>query len=712
MGCNNYASIKSLDSTVTYGGCSSRCEQSGSIVIFNASSCNGFNCCQIAIPSDLNAFTTDLDQFIHNDTSQECRYAFLEQEWFETNNAVPNLSSVPVVLEWGIRNTSFHSLHPVRYNSISSDTSQTYNCSVHSPSESNQNLSFSCSCKSGYEGNPYLPGGCQDINECEAPDGNPCLKNWPKENVSSNYANHSCENTNGSYACHMIPYTHEGPSKAMKLIIDGAADVINSKCQAQYCGNVNITYPFGIGAGCYLDDWFEIVCDGEGNSSDPATARPYLRRLIPRLEVLEIQIEDSSPYSEASTVRVNFPILRTCGTSPSYNASASLEGSPFLFSDINNSFVAMGCNNLALMTSVDGRVSYGGCTNDPIHCTNSTTSTNSSSCNRSDNCYCDLNAIPSGLVRFNTIIRPAKPQDNSGGCKSAFLVDRFWFSQNNFTMSNPLLHPSYVPVVLEWGINRTVRDSLYPTGSTTGAPWDRALVVTVVILLVTLPTTTVIACTAGGNPKTCLFPTDLFVIAISDIDECELARAEGRNPCGSKRCKNTSGYYRCLRDPIVYIIIDPEYFQSSQFTEKSDVYSFGVVLAELLTGEKAISSSRTLQDKSLATYFIQSMEENNLFDILDKRVLKEAEKQEIIAIANLANRCLNLNGKKRPKMKEVSVELEGIQMLRKAPNDQQNNEVIEDDRIEMHEQWDVLSTSSMSGADGGIALQPLLFKSG
>ncbi|PRQ52205.1 putative protein kinase RLK-Pelle-WAK family [Rosa chinensis] len=36
--------------------------------------------------------------------------------------------------------------------------------------------------------------------------------------------------------------------------------------------------------------------------------------------------------------------------------------------------------------------------------------------------------------------------------------------------------------------------------------------------------------------------------------------------------------------------LDPEYFQSSQFTDKSDVYSFGVVLVELLTGRKPISA--------------------------------------------------------------------------------------------------------------------------
>jgi serine/threonine protein kinase len=50
--------------------------------------------------------------------------------------------------------------------------------------------------------------------------------------------------------------------------------------------------------------------------------------------------------------------------------------------------------------------------------------------------------------------------------------------------------------------------------------------------------------------------------------------------------------------------LDPEYFQSNQFTDKSDVYSFSVVLAKLLTGEKAITSTRTQESKSLATYFI------------------------------------------------------------------------------------------------------------
>ncbi|XP_050260508.1 wall-associated receptor kinase-like 1 isoform X4 [Quercus robur] len=148
--------------------------------------------------------------------------------------------------------------------------------------------------------------------------------------------------------------------------------------------------------------------------------------------------------------------------------------------------------------------------------------------------------------------------------------------------------------------------------------------------------------------------------------------------------------------------LDPEYFQSSQFTEKSDVYSFGVVLVELLTGEKAISSTRTKECRSLATYFIHSMEENILFDIIDARVMKDAKQEEIIAVANLAKMCLNMKGKKRPTMKEVAMQLEAVQTLQKTPNVQQNHEEFEYAKTEMYEQWDAVSTSTMSGLDGGV----------
>ncbi|GLT34288.1 hypothetical protein SLA2020_088120 [Shorea laevis] len=45
-----------------------------------------------------------------------------------------------------------------------------------------------CNCSKGFEGNPYLPNGCQDINKCLDPNRNDC-----KDMI--------CTNTVGSYTC-------------------------------------------------------------------------------------------------------------------------------------------------------------------------------------------------------------------------------------------------------------------------------------------------------------------------------------------------------------------------------------------------------------------------------------------------------------------------------------------------------------------------------
>ncbi|KAL6279839.1 hypothetical protein ACE6H2_016720 [Prunus campanulata] len=154
----------------------------------------------------------------------------------------------------------------------------------------------------------------------------------------------------------------------------------------------------------------------------------------------------------------------------------------------------------------------------------------------------------------------------------------------------------------------------------------------------------------------------------------------------------------CVHGTFGYL--DPEYFQSSQFTEKSDVYSFGVVLVELLTGQKPISAVTWSQEeeyRSLAAYFITAMQEDRLFNIVDARVLKEGSETEIQVVANLARRCLNLNGRNRPTMREVTSELEAVQMSRKPSiSVEQNSEgvdFVEDDSIG---HWDVESLSEVS----------------
>ncbi|ONK61315.1 uncharacterized protein A4U43_C08F28570 [Asparagus officinalis] len=103
--------------------------------------------------------------------------------------------------------------------------------------------------------------------------------------------------------------------------------------------------------------------------------------------------------------------------------------------------------------------------------------------------------------------------------------------------------------------------------------------------------------------------------------------------------------------------LDPEYYYTGQLTEKSDVYSFGVILVELLTGERIISKTMLKQEKNLAMHFIESLEEKQLFQILDVRIAEEGRKEELEAIAILAGACLRIRGEERPTMKTVELKL-------------------------------------------------------
>ena len=100
--------------------------------------------------------------------------------------------------------------------------------------------------------------------------------------------------------------------------------------------------------------------------------------------------------------------------------------------------------------------------------------------------------------------------------------------------------------------------------------------------------------------------------------------------------------------------LDPEYLLTGLLSEKSDVYSFGIVLVELLTGNKAFKFN------TLANYFVSSMREDRLWEILDKQVLDQKKNAMTLKeVALLAKRCIRVNGEERPTMKEVAMEVSG-----------------------------------------------------
>jgi serine/threonine protein kinase len=141
--------------------------------------------------------------------------------------------------------------------------------------------------------------------------------------------------------------------------------------------------------------------------------------------------------------------------------------------------------------------------------------------------------------------------------------------------------------------------------------------------------------------------------------------------------------------------LDPECMQPGQLTVKSDVYSFGVVLLELLTRKKPFYHEG-LEERSLSTSFLAAMKESKLDEILDVQILDEENLNLIMGVAELARECLNMEGEKRPEMREVAERLDKLRKILKHPQGQNNHDEIESLRVGSSSNLDLEMTSYRS----------------
>ncbi|CAD6264588.1 unnamed protein product [Miscanthus lutarioriparius] len=102
--------------------------------------------------------------------------------------------------------------------------------------------------------------------------------------------------------------------------------------------------------------------------------------------------------------------------------------------------------------------------------------------------------------------------------------------------------------------------------------------------------------------------------------------------------------------------LDPMYYYNGRLTDKSDVFSFGVLLVELLTRKRPYVY-RSVDDDGLVSHFVSLLVEGKLVDIIDHQVMEE-EGGEIEEVATLAAMCTKLKGEDRPTMREVEMALE------------------------------------------------------
>ncbi|XP_030460083.2 LOW QUALITY PROTEIN: wall-associated receptor kinase-like 3 [Syzygium oleosum] len=569
VGCNTMATVNSTESAVV--GCRSKCAGTN-FNISKYSACSGRDgCCQTKLPLNLQGFSVD---FKEEGGHQGCNYAFLRSDFTGVYD-LRSSDTVPVVLVWGIANNTNYALDLIRqdYDAIYNSSYDTPFACTRDSVDSSEMLFTWCYCGRGYGGNPYVIGGCQDINECEDP----------------NMCSGTCVNKQGSYDC-------VNGRKTAKFIL------------------------IGVGAG--LGALFLcLVLWG-------------LYKYIKKRK--EIKLKEK--------------YFKRNGGLLLESELSSAEGNVEKNKLFNSKDLEKATDNF----NKDRILGQGG-----------------------------QGTVYKGMLTDGKIVAIKKSKAINEGKVEQFINEVLILSQINHRNVVKLLGcclETEVPLlVYEFIPNGTLYQYLHDLKEEFRVSWDTRLRVATEIAgaLFYLHSAASIPIYHRDIKSTNILLDEKYRAKVADFGTSKSVSLDQTHV--TTLVQGTFGY------------LDPEYFQSSQFTDKSDVYSFGVVLVELLTGQKPISSLREQEGRSLATYFIISMEQNCLFDIVDAQVLKEGKKEDIASVANLAKRCLYLNGRNRPTMKEVAMELERIRKLQNPSGIQQNQE-----DHEATESYDVAFPSSKS----------------
>ncbi|XP_026390721.1 putative wall-associated receptor kinase-like 16 [Papaver somniferum] len=525
--------------------------------------CNGNGCCQSAISKGMQISKTGV---VRSNTTylsfNPCSYAFLadyEQFTFNASYLLDDQSKirdVPFVLDWVLGNKTCEE---------AIKDSDTYACQENTYCQNSDNSpGYRCTCLEGYKGNPYLKPGCQDVDECEDPNNNPC------EGI--------CINTNGGYNC-TCPTGSVG---------DGRKD----------------------GRGCT-------------SSIVKKEKFPILRVALGiGFGLLSIIVASCWLYfimKKRKSIKLKEKFFRQNGGELLKQQLSSSEG---------------GVENSKIFTAEELKLAT----------------------NNYDN------KLILGRGGFGTVYKGTLPGDRIVAIKKSEKVDPSQIAEfiNEVVILTQINHRNVVKLlgccletevpllVYEYISNGTLFEHIHSSVGMTSLSWESRLRIAVetagaLAYLHSAASTPIIHRDVKSanillDEKYTAKVADFGASRLIPLDQTELAT----------RVLGTVGY------------LDPEYFVTGQLTEKSDVYSFGVLLVELLTAKKAILSNISKEMSSLAMYFISSMEGDNLFQILEARVVNEGTPKQVLAVAELAKRCLDSKGEQRPTMGQVTKELETL----------------------------------------------------
>ncbi|XAR62875.1 Non-specific serine/threonine protein kinase [Bertholletia excelsa] len=558
IGCDTNAFIFIGERFMT--GCMSLCVTMDDLI---NGSCSGIGCCQTAIPKGFRDFSITVGSYFSHrgiwDFSK-CSYAFVvEEKSYKFSSLdldkMQNVKKFPVVLDWAVGNTTCDQAQQNRESYLCKENT------VCRDFDGGHALGYQCDCSTGYQGNPYIQNGCQDVDECEDGSLHDCTD--------------ICVNTGGGYTC-LCPKGYHGSGRKGEGCILKQNQL--SRTTFAVGGILGVAFIFGSITALYWG---------------------YRKRKIVKIK--------------EQFFKQNGGIMLQQLLSKSKTESSIQKGQIFTEQELNEA-----TNNFSA-SHVVGQGGYG--------------------------------TVYKGTLANGMVV----------AIKRSNVVDRGQIEQfvNEVVVLSQIKHPNVVKLlgccletavpllVYEFITNNTLFHHIHNEGFESSMPWDMRL--------------RIAAETAGALAHMHSAPMHIIHRDVKSanilLDEDYTAKV---SDFGVSRLVPWDQTQLPTLVQGTFGYIDPEYFHSGLLTKKSDVYSFGVVLVELLTGQKVVSMERPEKDRSLATYFISSLEEDRLDQVLETRVREEGEAEQLKGVAELARKCLKLEGDKRPSMKEVKEELDGL----------------------------------------------------
>nr|GMD99822.1 wall-associated receptor kinase 5-like [Ipomoea batatas] len=159
VGCDVYSYLKEFRSQSIIAGCASFCVNKERLESQpNFSSCSGYGCCQTPIQTRLDHYFVSGGHTMNTDdtiwSAKECNYNMVVEKSFDKFDDINcrNLDfTVPMAIDWSIGNLSCAKVKK----SICGHNAYCAN--------STRGEGYLCRCSQGYQGNPYLPRGCQGV---------------------------------------------------------------------------------------------------------------------------------------------------------------------------------------------------------------------------------------------------------------------------------------------------------------------------------------------------------------------------------------------------------------------------------------------------------------------------------------------------------------------------------------------------------------------